>query len=143
MIKVLVTVNAVVFIAIAVIHFYWALGGTWAAKAVLPVKADGQLTFKPGFIATFFVGLVFIVLTFITLGNLDLFKNYISLKYFACATAFIAAIFFIRFVGDFKFVGITKKIKNTVFANNDTKYYTPLCLMLAIINLIIAGAFLF
>jgi hypothetical protein len=141
MIKVLVAVNAVV--AIAVIHFYWALGGTWAAKAVLPVKADGQLTFKPGFIATFFVGLVFIVLTFITLGNLDLFKNYISLQYFAFATAFIAAIFFIRFVGDFKFVGITKKIKNTVFANNDTKYYTPLCLLLAIINLIIAGKFLF
>ena len=41
------------FVAIAVIHFYWALGGTWAAKAVLPVKADGQLTFKQ---ATFFVG---------------------------------------------------------------------------------------
>ena len=44
----------------------------------------------------------------------------------------IGIIMLIRAVGDFKYVGFFKKIKGTIFAQNDTHFYSPLCLLISI-----------
>ena len=44
----------------------------------------------------------------------------------------IAGIFLLRAIGEFRFVGFFKKVKGTKFATLDTKYYSPLCLILSI-----------
>jgi hypothetical protein len=43
----------------------------------------------------------------------------------------IPAIFLIRAIGDFKYVGFTKKVKSSTFAELDTKFFSPLCLVIA------------
>ncbi|WP_307347298.1 DUF3995 domain-containing protein [Metabacillus malikii] len=48
----------------------------------------------------------------------------------------ITFIFFLRAIGDFKYLGFTKKIKNTNFSKYDTALYTPLCLYLGLIFMI-------
>jgi hypothetical protein len=48
----------------------------------------------------------------------------------------LVAVFAIRALGDFKYVGFFKKVKNTDFAINDTKYFTPLCAFVAVSLLI-------
>ena len=50
----------------------------------------------------------------------------------------MAAIFTVRTIGDFRYVGLFKTVRNTRFAELDTLVYTPLCLLLAIAITIVA-----
>ena len=45
---------------------------------------------------------------------------------------FLAGIFILRAIGDFKYVGFFKKVKNTPFAKLDSKFYSPLCLLIGL-----------
>ena len=49
----------------------------------------------------------------------------------------IAGIFILRAIGEFKYVGFFKKIKQTKFGQNDTNYYSPLCLLIGILTIFI------
>ncbi len=51
----------------------------------------------------------------------------------------ISAIFIIRAIGDFNAVGFFKKIKQTEFANYDTKYFSPLCLSLGAVFIMLSS----
>jgi hypothetical protein len=48
----------------------------------------------------------------------------------------IAGIFILRAIGEFNYVGFFKKIKQTKFGQNDAKYYSPLCLTIGILTLL-------
>jgi hypothetical protein len=50
---------------------------------------------------------------------------------------FIPVVFLLRAVGEFRYVGFFKKIKNTSFAKMDSQYYSPLCLAVGVLALII------
>ena len=50
----------------------------------------------------------------------------------------IASVFILRAIGEFNYVGFLKKIKHTKFGQNDTKLYSPLCLTIGILIIIIA-----
>ena len=47
----------------------------------------------------------------------------------------LAIVLIIRAIGDFKYVGFFKTVKDTPFADYDTKYYSPLCLFLGLSTL--------
>jgi hypothetical protein len=47
----------------------------------------------------------------------------------------IAAIFLLRAIGDFNYVGFFKKYRQTIFGRNDTRYYSPLCLLIAMFSM--------
>jgi hypothetical protein len=64
-------------------------------------------------------------------------SRYIARKYFRFATLGIACSLFIRAIGDFKFVGFFKVVKSTSFAANDTWIFSPLCLILALVSVLI------
>lgn len=49
----------------------------------------------------------------------------------------IAIIFLLRAMGDFNYVGFFKKVRETDFAINDSKYYSPLCLGLGLLGIAI------
>jgi hypothetical protein len=49
----------------------------------------------------------------------------------------IIVIFLVRAIGDFRYVGFFKKYRNTKFGKNDTKYYSPLCLLIGILGIMI------
>lgn len=47
--------------------------------------------------------------------------------------------FIVRAIGDFKYVGFFKKIYNSSFASLDTRYFSPLILVLGISYALLAG----
>jgi hypothetical protein len=49
----------------------------------------------------------------------------------------IVAVLLIRAIGDFRYAGLTKKIRNTSFAHKDTRIYTPFCLVIAALSTIL------
>ncbi|PTT14637.1 DUF3995 domain-containing protein, partial [Flavobacterium sp. HMWF030] len=49
----------------------------------------------------------------------------------------IIFIFILRAIGDFNYVGFFKKHRNSEFALKDTKYYSPLCLLIGVLTLLV------
>ncbi len=100
--------------------------------AVAVPKTDGKSAFKPGRALTLLVafGLAgFAALHLAKLGSLPLPLSNTWIQYSLLA---VGGIFFIRAIGDFRYVGFFKRITDTAFAKMDTAYYVPLCLVLSI-----------
>ena len=47
-------------------------------------------------------------------------------------TAVLAAVFTVRAIGDRKYVGFFKQVRDTEFARLDSRIYSPLCLLLGL-----------
>ncbi len=52
-------------------------------------------------------------------------------------TWIIPIIFILRSIGEFKYVGFFKSIKNTNFGKLDTKLFSPLCLIIGSLGILI------
>ncbi len=124
---------------ISLIHVYWAFGGTLWVNAVIPTKTANEKAMNPPKILTFLVAMIisgFAVvyadkIQLFTLGSMPTWLQDYGLYV-------VASIFHIRAIGDFNYVGFFKKVKATEFAINDTKYFSPLCLFLGVVGLLIA-----
>jgi hypothetical protein len=126
-----------IFLFISAIHFYWAFGGTWGSDSVLPTKENNIKVLNPSVLSTIIVafgllgfGLFILIKSSILEFNLPNWLNQYGLW-------IIASIFILRAIGDFNYVGFFKKIKQTKFGKNDTKYFSPLCLLIGILTLIL------
>ena len=132
------SLNASILLIISLLHAYWMLGGRWGLAQSLPTNEQGETVLKPDAIACFIVAVGLLsmsvyVFSFSKIINLHL-PNVVS-KY---GIWVIALIFLARAIGDFKYVGFFKKIKNTRFAELDSRFYTPLCLYLGLTFILIA-----
>ena len=122
--------NAFILIALAGLHGYWALGGQRGFALALPAAADGRLLLRPsaGLTAAVAGGLL-------AMGSLN--AAYLALGPGAAPGALrlamgaLALLFALRAVGDFRYVGLSKRVHDTTFARLDSRYYTPLCGLLA------------
>lgn len=132
-----IAVNTIIFLILSLIHFYWAFGGTLGLENVLPTNSTGSKRMEPGLVATFIVAFGLLILIFITIGNKGILDKYIDRKYFRYGALLISVIFFIRAIGDFKFIGFFKTVNETRFASNDTLFFSPLCVLIALISLLI------
>lgn len=126
-----------IFLLISATHFYWAFGGTWGSDSVLPTKENNVKVLNPSILSTVIValgvfgfGLFILVKSGILAFSLPNWLNKYGLWV-------IASIFIIRAIGDLNYVGFFKKIKQTKFGKNDTKYFSPLCLLIGILTLIL------
>ena len=126
---------SLVFLILSIIHLNWAIGNTWGLEYALPSSEGGEVIFRPGKFITLAVALGLLGFCFFYFINPepDNPKNWI----FDYGRIIIPGIFALRAIGDFKYVGLFKKIKNTKFAKMDTKFYTPLCIMIAGIGIIV------
>lgn len=107
-------------------------------NSVIPTtEKTSENAFVPSAFSTLVVAIGLLLFGLIEIGNTNVFSNWIKLTYFRWGNLLIAFIFFARAVGDFNYVGIFKRARNTVFARNDTWYYSPLCLFIAITSLLI------
>jgi Protein of unknown function (DUF3995) len=127
---------SIIFLSISAIHFYWAMGGKWGANAAIPTTNEGKAPFQPGVIPTLIVGFGLLGFALVALGNLGIFDAFLSKKWINYATYAIITIFILRGIGDFKYAGLNRKIKNTTFAKYDKRYFTPLCFLIALLALI-------
>lgn len=128
----------IIFIFLAGVHVYWAFGGKWGSEGVIPVRSDDRKPVMPGVVPTLAVAAGLFVFGFFVLvksgqltmdlpGWLNSYGLYV-----------MAGIFFIRAIGEFRYLGFFKKITNTRFARNDTKFYSPLCLVIGMLSLFLA-----
>ena len=129
-----------IFLFLSGLHIYWGFGGKWGNGAVIPTKDDNTKVMMPGAFATFIVALClfgFAVLVFLCSVDLD----FTTPKWLDIVHKYglwvIAGIFIVRAIGDFNYVGFFKKYKTTKFGLNDTKYYSPLCLTIGILTIIL------
>ncbi|MXO05797.1 DUF3995 domain-containing protein [Flavobacterium sp. HBTb2-11-1] len=126
-----------IFATISGIHFYWGFGGKWGSKEAVPTKDDETPLFTPGPISCFVVAvatLLFGVLYLIKFGFIQLSLPGWIYKY---GFWLIISIFTLRAIGEFNYVGFFKKHKSSQFGVNDTKYYSPLCLLIGILTLVL------
>jgi hypothetical protein len=128
---------SIIFLFLAAIHIYWGFGGKSGSAASVPAGENNKPVLKPGKFECFVVALgllgfgVFVLIKAgIILSGLP---NWL-LQYGLWA---IIALFVLRAVGEFKYIGFFKKIKTTQFGQLDTKYYSPLCLLIGLLGTIL------
>ena len=124
--------NFIILTAISGIHFYWTFGGKWGFDAALPTNSDGKKMLNPRVFETLIVAFGLLIFALLHLEKVQIFNLYFPTWFDQFSFKIIAAIFLIRAVGDFKYVGFFKKIRETNFGKLDTKFYSPLSLFLAI-----------
>jgi Protein of unknown function (DUF3995) len=131
--------NALVLFGISAFHYYWAFGGKIGINAVLPqLENNGKKVFVPSKLITLIVAFLFLAIALFFSFQLD------GLNLFSPLTNSVilyglTGVFFIRAIGDFKYVGFFKKKSNTLFAINDTRYYSPLCLLVSLNCFVLVG----
>ncbi len=127
---------AILFV-IALLHFHWTLGGKTGFTKSVPSREDGTLLFVPNSFQCALVGFSLIfVIGFIYLGIRQLiFPNWV----FKYGLFILGGIFMLRAIGDFNYVGFFKKVKNTTFGKLDTRFYSPLCLLISGMFFLIAN----
>ena len=127
-------INFVVLLAISAIHFYWIAGGRWGLANALP-EQNGTKTMKPGPISTLSVAIIFGAMGFFYLykiGQFPLADSVVPGWLNRYGLWLLAGIFLLRAIGDFRYVGFFKRIRNSRFAVLDTRFYSPLCLFLSL-----------
>lgn len=127
---------ATILVVISAIHFYWAFGGRRGMGKALPVNTAGELMLNPGAGATFIVALGLLFFAVVAVGTTGVFDGRISRSPIIWASRGIAAIFALRAIGDFKYVGLFRKVKTTPFGRRDRLYFTPLCIVLCVLCLL-------
>lgn len=138
---IVLTLSTLLFLVFAVLsgfHFYWMFGGTYGVNKVIPTKQGSD--FKKQAIppvATLVVALGLLMFGITYLLKTELIELPLPSWIMDAATWFIPCLFLIRAIGDFKYVGFFKKVKNTAFAKADTQLFSPLCLTISVFGMIV------
>jgi MFS superfamily sulfate permease-like transporter len=123
--------NCIVFLILSGLHFYWALGGSMGFGEALPQNTSGDRVLNPTRFHSTVVGLGLLLFSFFYFVRLEWIPVYPQPLILAIIGWAITLIFTLRAIGDFRYVGFFKKVKDTDFARQDSRYYSPLCLVLA------------
>jgi hypothetical protein len=125
-----------IFAVISLVHVYWALGGQWAAAAVVPqIPVDGagvklRPAFKPSGWMTFLVAAALLMIALLVCLRVGWWLPAVHHKSLQWLISAIALLLFARAIGDSNLVGFFKEIKGSRFARLDTWAYSPLCVVL-------------
>lgn len=129
-------VNGSILIVISAIHFFWALGGKAGMESTLPTNLEGKRVLNPKKLDAALVGTILLVFALLFFNKSGVLHFYLPHLIGRFGTGIITFIFLLRALGDFRYVGFSKKIRSTPFAKLDTKYFTPLCLFIGIIGVL-------
>ncbi len=128
-----------IFLALSGMHIYWLFGGKWGLAAAIPTNGNGQSLFKPGALATIIVAVGLLLTGMLALvGGGLLHFGWLPDGVGEWAALGMAIIFLLRAVGEFRYVGFFKKERESSFAKMDSKYYSPLCLVIGVLAVLLA-----
>jgi hypothetical protein len=123
-------VLAIVLAALAGLHVFWALGGSWGKALAVPQR-NGAPLFRPSRAATLVVAAGLSVAT-AWAGVRGGVGPAAAAGLMAQGGCWVFAVLFAaRAIGEGRYVGFLKRVRNTPFARNDTWLYSPLCTALA------------
>jgi hypothetical protein len=115
---------------LAVVHVYWAAGGTAGKAAAIP-SANGKPLLRPTALLTACVAGALFLMAALVAAAAGRLATPLPPGVLKGAAGLLALIFLGRGVGDFRYVGLFKRVKGSAFATLDTWVYAPLCLALA------------
>lgn len=126
------------FGVLAGLHVGWALARR-PAGALVPEGVDGAPLFRPGPGLTLLVACALAAAAGVALGRggvlaarrLPWLDPAGWTWLFGAGAWTLGAVLAARVVGDFRYVGLFKRVRGTRFARLDTRIYTPLCALLA------------
>lgn len=126
----------IILCLIAVLHFYWAAGGKALSDGVFP-DIENSKFFGSGPVPripplpTIIVGLGLLAMAAIVASNLG-WMNFGEWSVWTRRGLWVISIIFLaRAIGEFRYVGFFKTRKDSLFAKKDSKYYSPLCLVMS------------
>jgi hypothetical protein len=131
--------------AIGVLHVYWALGRTAGivsveAGAVIP-EVGGRPAFTPGPALTLAIAaLLEVAAALVALQGKLLVISRLPPALIQVGALGVAVVLAARGIGDFRLVGLFKRVRGTRFARLDSRFYSPLCLALAAGIVVVASA---
>lgn len=129
----LALINAFIFALLGGTHLYWMAGGRWGLAQALPTRPDGGARMlNPGPLACAVVALGLLALA---AYNASLGVGFVQMQQIIASKwpiGLISGVFLLRALGDFRYFGFFKTIKNTEFGRMDTRWYTPLCVYLGL-----------
>jgi hypothetical protein len=117
------------FTLLSLLHFYWAAGGRRGFAQALPQRPGLPVKYPP----TFLILIVALGLSgcgFIVSDRIG-YTHTLPTAFARVASGILAAVFFLRAIGEFRYAGFFKKIKGTDFSRRDTWVYSPLCIIVA------------
>ena len=128
---------AAIFAVLSLFHIYWATGGSFGGASAVPT-VGGERTFNPSPFGTVLVAVALFAAMLTVLGQIGFLGETIPRWIFRLATFGIAALFFLRAIGDFKLMGFFKQASDSGFAFWDTFLFSPLCLFIAVAAFLIS-----
>lgn len=139
MIRYLAMIGALVLAALAGVHTYWAFGARGIFPAAVPTRADGTPVLSPGPLASLVVAALLLLAAFLVAEQGGWWPATLPGFWRTAGTTGVAAVMALRGIGDFRYVGLFKRHRDTAFARMDTLLYTPLALALALIAGLVAA----
>lgn len=130
--KITALILGIILFIIALLHFYWATGGKWGFYLSIPHKKNGNPLFVPTNIQSGIVGFGLLSMVYFISLRITFTDSFLPMWVYNYGFYFLAAIFILRAIGDFRYVGFFKKVKNTSFGKLDSKFYSPLCLLIGL-----------
>lgn len=119
------------FVFLAGAHFYWAAGGGSALDGFVPTDA-GRPVLTPGPLASIAVGVALLAAALVVACRAGLLCAGLPAWMARIGIWVLAAVFAGRAVGDFRYVGFFKRVRDTRFARRDTRLFSPLCAVIAV-----------
>lgn len=138
MVRGLGVLTAVTLAALALLHIFWASGGKWGRGAAVPTSGGSRL-FNPSPTGTAAVAAALLSATYILLGQLGWWGSPLPRWVFYWGTWGISLTFLARAVGEFKYLGFFKQVRDTDFALWDSWLFSPLCLLIAVSSGVVAS----
>lgn len=104
---------------------------------VIPSRPNEPTVVRIPKFATLIVALVLIAFSLIYLLKSSLIVLLLPSWLLQFIYWFIPTLFILRAIGEFKYVGFFKQVKNTDFAKADSKLFSPFCLLIGFVGFFI------
>ena len=124
-------VVAAIFAALALLHVYWAARGLEGGSAAIPER-DGKPLFVPSRTASLVVAALLALAVPLVLQRATIGPELLPEAIVPVGCWTLSFVMLARAVGDFRYVGFFKRVRGTRFATLDTRYYSPLVLLLGL-----------
>ena len=135
--RVLGEITAAVFGALAALHLYWAARGIALSSVALPER-DGRPLFVPSRLAAFAVAALLAAAAWLVLQRASAMPMMLPAWMVRVGSWGVAGVMVARAVGDFRYVGVFKRVRGTRFAVNDSHWFSPIALALGLATALVA-----
>jgi hypothetical protein len=128
---------ACVLALLSMLHVYWGLEGIEARSAVIP-EVNGKPVFLPLPRDCYAVAAALALACILVTTRGGLLRSPLPEAWTQTGTIAVGAVLALRAIGDFHVMGFSKRVRDTRFAEWDSRLFSPVCLMLGLATLWVA-----